>query len=62
MPERDKHPLSEPSKPAQHRRGYRLRAPGIISRAIATPVTLARPTDGGPDRPLLAAGSSDRLN
>jgi hypothetical protein len=55
MLERGKHPLIEPSKPAQDRRGYLLRAAGAIGRTIATPVTLARPADGGSDRPLLAA-------
>ena len=62
MSERGKDILTEPSKTAQRRRGYRLRAAPTIGRVIATRVTIARLADGGSDRPLLAAGSSDRLN
>ena len=55
MFERHKHPLIEPSKTAPRRRGYRLRAAGTSGRTIATLVTIARATDGGSDRRLLAA-------
>lgn len=62
MSERGKDTLIEQSKTAQRRPGYRLRAAPKIGRAIATLVTTAQPADGGSDRLLLAASSSDRLN
>ena len=43
MTERSQHALIEPSKTAQRRRGYRLRAARTIGHAIASLVTTARP-------------------
>ena len=62
MSERPKDTLIEQSKTAQGRPSHRLRATPTIGRAIATLVTIARPADGGSERLLLAASSSDRLN
>ena len=62
MSERGKDTRIELSKTAQRRRGYRLRAAPAIGRTIGTLVTVVRRPDGSSDRPMLAAGSSDRLN
>jgi len=62
MSERDKETFMQSSRTAHRGRGYWLRAVPTIGPPIATLITTASPADGGLDRFLLAASSTDRLN